>query len=48
MSILLDIVIFLILTYIYGKTVWSNQNLMTPSYFGDHNVPGYVKSFRVN
>ena len=34
--------------YNYGKTVWSRENLMTPSCFVDHCSPGYNKSFKLN
>ena len=47
MKLKLNIEIFLTLTYIYGKTVWSMKNLDTPSYFGDQCSSGYVESFRI-
>ena len=46
-EILLNVVIFEILTYNYGKTVWSKENLKALSCFGDQCSSGYVKSFKM-
>ena len=48
MEVLNNIVIFKTLTFNYGKTVLSEENLMTPSCFGDHCSPVYVKSYKIN
>ena len=47
MEIILKIVCFEILTFNYGEIVWLKKNLMTPSCFGDHCGPGYVKGFKI-